>query len=89
LILQGDPALVALAVTEPAQAAERVPPEPDLPHDGNCVSMIEEAYFLRTGSSLELLSIDLDKPKGKEWTEAAFAAAYPQLARHYASVTEL
>ncbi len=88
LILQGDPALVALAVTDPAQAAERVPPEPDLP-DGPCLPMIEEAYLLRTGSSLELPSIDLDKPKGKEWTEEAFATIYPQLVRHYASVTEL
>ncbi len=89
LILQGDPALVALAVTDPTQAAERVPREPDLPDDGNCLSMIEEAYFLRKGSSLELPSIDLDKPTGKEWTEAAFATIYPQLVRHYASVTEL
>jgi hypothetical protein len=88
LILQGDPALCVLAVTDPAQAAERVPPEPDLP-DGPCLAMIEEAYFMRTGSSVELPSIDLDKPKGKEWTEAAFAAIYPQLVRHYASRTEL
>jgi hypothetical protein len=89
LILQGDPALVALAVTDPTQAAARVPPEPDLPDDGNCLSMIAEAYLLRNGSSLELPSIDLDKPKGKEWTEAAFATIYPHLVRHYASVTEL
>lgn len=85
LILQGDPALVALAVTDPTQAAERVPPEPDLP-DGSGLSMVEEAYFQRKGASLELPSIDLDKPKGEEWTEAAFATIYPQLVRHYASV---
>jgi hypothetical protein len=84
LILQGDPALVALAVTDPAQAAEHVPPDPDLP-GGSCLQLIEEAYLRREGSSLELPSIDLDKPKGKEWTEAAFAAIYPQLARHYGS----
>lgn len=88
LILQGDPALVALAVSDPTRAAERVPPEPDLP-EGHCLAMIEEAYFLRTGSSLEPPPIDLDKPKGKEWTEASFATAYPQLVRHYAFVTEL
>jgi len=88
LILQGDPALVALAVADPAQAATRVPPEPDLPDDGNCLSMIEEAYFLRTGASVKLPSIDLDTPKGKEWTEAGFAATYPQLARRYASGTD-
>ena len=88
LILQGDPAILDLAVKDPARAAERVPPEPDLP-DGNCLSMIGEAYFLRTGSSLDLPSIDLDKPKGKEWSEKAFAAAYPELVRHYASVTGL
>lgn len=84
LILQGDPALVSLAVTDPAQAAERVPPEPDLP-DGHCMSMIDEAYFLRTGTSLQPPSIDLDKPKGKEWSEAAFATTFPRLVRHYAS----
>ena len=84
LILQGDPALVTLAVTDPAQAAERVPPEPDLP-DGHCMPMIEEAYFLRTGTSLQPPSIDLDKPKGKEWSEAAFATTFPRLVKHYAS----
>jgi hypothetical protein len=88
LILQGDPALCARAVTDPAQAAERVPPEPDLP-DGPCLAMIQEAYLMRTGASLELPSIDLDKPKGKEWTEASFAAIHPQLVQHYASGTEL
>jgi len=88
LILQSDPALVALAVTDPTQAAERVPPEPDLP-DGTCLPMIDEAYLLRTGSTLQLPSIDLDKPKGNEWTEEAFATIYPQLVRHYASGTEL
>jgi hypothetical protein len=82
LILQGDPALVELAVKDPTRAAERVPPEPDLP-EGHCLSMIEEAYFLRTGAPLEPPSIDLDKPKGKEWTEAAFATTFPQLVRHY------
>jgi hypothetical protein len=51
--------------------------------------MIEEAYLLRTGSTLELPSIDLDKPKGKEWTEEAFVTIYPQLVRHYASGTGL
>lgn len=88
LILQGDPALVELAVKDPTRAAERVPPEPDLP-EGHCLSMIGDAYFLRTGSALDPPAIDLDKPKGKEWTEAAFATTYPQLVRHYASVTEL
>ena len=88
LILQGDPALVALAVTDPTQAAERVPPEPDLPDDA-CLSTIEEAYFLRTGSSLDLPSIDLHKPRGKEWREETFAAIHPHLVRHYASGAEL
>lgn len=86
VILQGDPALVALCVTDPSQAAERVPREPDLP-DGTCLPMIDEAYLLRTGSTLELPSIDLDKPKGKEWTEEGSATVYSQLVRHYASGT--
>jgi len=88
VILQGDPALIELAVTNPAQAAERVPPDPDIP-EAHCLLMIEEAYLQRTGSSLELPSIDLDKPEGKEWTEEVFATTYPQLVRYYASVTKL
>jgi hypothetical protein len=83
LILQGDPALVALTVTDPIQAAQRVPPDPDLP-DGTCLPMIDEAYLLRTdGSSIKLPSIDLDSPMGREWREEDFPATYPQLARHY------
>lgn len=88
MILQGDPALIELAVTNPAQAAECVPPDPDLP-EAHCLLMIEEAYLQRTGLSLELPSIDLDKPKGKEWTEEEIATTYPQLVRYYASVTKL
>lgn len=86
VILQGDPVLIELAVTSPAQAAERVPLDPDIP-EAHCLLMIEETYLQRTGSSLELPSIDLDRPKGKEWTEEVFATAYPQLVRYYASVT--
>lgn len=88
VILQGDPTLIELAITTPAQAAESVPPYPDIP-EAHCLLMIEEAYLQRAGSSLELPSIDLDKPKGEEWTEEAFATTYPQLARYYASVTKL
>jgi len=87
LILQGDPKLVALAVADPTAAADRVPPVPDLP-DGTCLPMIEEAYLFRTGSTLELPSIELDKPSGKEWTEEAFEVSHPQLVRHYTSATE-
>ena len=85
VILQGDPALVELATTDPTRAAARVPRDPDLP-DGHCLLMIEEAYLQRQGSSLASLSIDLDKPKGREWSEEAFASTYPQLVGHYASV---
>lgn len=88
VILQGDPALIEMAVTNPAQAAERVPLDPDIP-EAHCLLMIEEAYLQQTCSSLELPSIDLDKPKGKEWTEEVFATTYPQLVRYYASVTKL
>ena len=88
LILQGDPALCTLAVTDPGQAARRVPPGPDLP-DGPGTATIEEAYLMRAGSLPRLPSIDLEKPRGTEWTEAEFAAMYPELARHYASVTQL
>jgi len=82
MILQGDPALIDLAIADPTGAAEHVPRDPDLP-EGHCLLMIEEAYLQRQGSSLATLMIDLDKPKGKEWSEEAFAAAYPRLVRHY------
>jgi hypothetical protein len=82
LILQGDPALVALAVTDPARTAEHVPPDPDLP-DGTLLPLIEEAYLLRKGSPLAVPAIDLDQPKGKEWTDATLATRYPQLAQRY------
>jgi hypothetical protein len=50
--------------------------------------VIDEAYLFRTGSTLELPSIDLDKPAGKEWTEEAFEVTHPQLVRHYTWATE-
>lgn len=84
LILQGDPALVALAVTAPARAALSVPADPDLP-DGSCIWMIEEAYLQRQGTPLTLPSTDLSKPKGKEWPEDRIEERYPALVRHYAS----
>lgn len=87
VILQGDPALIELAVTNPAQAAERVPPDPDIP-EAHCLLLIEDAYLQRTGSSLEPPSIDLDKPKGREWTEEAFTATYPQLVRYYGAMNK-
>ncbi len=88
LILQGEPALVELAITNPARAAERVPPDPDLP-DGTLLPLIEEAYLLRKGSPLAVLAIDLDKPRGKEWTEATLATRYPRLAQRYRSAEQL
>jgi hypothetical protein len=86
LILQGDPNLVALAIAEPMAAADHVPADPDLP-DGTCLPMIDEAYLSRKGSTLELPAIDLDTPKGKQWTEDAFETTYPELVRHYALAT--
>jgi hypothetical protein len=82
LILQGDPALVSLVVADPPRAAERVPREPDLP-DGSCLAIIQQAYLERTGASLELPSIDLGKPRGREWSEDAFAKIHPGLVRYY------
>lgn len=84
LILQGDPAPLALAIKDPARAAWRVPADPDLPDDGHCQSTIEEAYLLRQGSALEFPPIDLDEPRGKAWSEAAFATTHPQLVERYA-----
>lgn len=84
LILQGDPSLVELVVSDPARAAERVPREPDLP-EGHCLPMIEEAYFLRQGAALPAPTIDLDRPRGKEWSEATLGETFPELVEHYGS----
>ena len=83
LILQGDPALVELALKHPAQMAKHVPRDPELP-DGSLSAMIEEAFLRRKGSPMEVPSLDLEKPKGREWPEDALEARYPELARHYA-----
>ena len=85
LILQGDPALVELALTDLAKAATRVPREPELP-DGTLIPEIEDAFLQREGSGLDLPMINLEKPRGKEWPEDQVEAIYPELARHYASV---
>lgn len=85
LILQGDPALVELALTDPARAARRIPREPELP-DGTLIPEIEDAFLQREGAGLDLPIVDLEKPRGKEWPEDQVEAIYPELARHYASV---
>jgi hypothetical protein len=83
LILQADPDLLELAIKDPARAARRVPADLELP-DGGCLSMIEEAYLQRKGAPLELPSLDLERPKGREWPEAEVETLYPELFRHYA-----
>jgi hypothetical protein len=82
LILQGDPTLVALARTDHAGAAERVPRDPELP-DGSLSAMIEETYLQRRGRPMTMAGIDLETPKGREWPEEAWEVWYPALARHY------
>lgn len=84
LILQGEPALLQLVVADPAEVAERVPRDPELP-DGTLLPVIDEAYLARCGSTVAQPRIDLDKPKGKEWSEAAFDETFPDLVRHYAA----
>ena len=83
LILQGDPALVELALRNPAQAARHVPRDPELP-DGSLSAEIEEAYLRRKGAPLEMARLDLETPKGREWPEENWETWYPELARHYA-----
>lgn len=82
LILQGDPALVELALNDPARAAMRVPRDPELP-DGSLSTMIEEAFLQRKGTPMAMACIDLDEPRGKEWPEEEWESWYPRLARHY------
>lgn len=85
LILEGDPALVELAVADPAQAARRVPRDPELP-DGTLLSMIEEAFLRRKGAPTEMPMIDNPSPKGREWAEDQLERAYPELVLYYGSV---
>lgn len=82
LILQGDAALIDLAIADPAAAARQVPPDPDLP-DGSCLWTIGEAYLQRKGLPLELPTLELEKPKGRIWREEALEATFPALVRHY------
>jgi hypothetical protein len=84
LILQGDPDLVAVTISDALQAAARVPRDPDLP-EGHCLSLIQDAYFARAASPLRLPAIDLVRPRGREWTESAFPTTFPELVQHYAS----
>jgi len=85
LIMQGDPALLDIAITDPPAAAKRVPEDPELP-DGTLLMMIDQAYALRSDTSLELPTIDLKKPKGKEWSEKHFDSLFPSLVAHYQTV---
>ena len=85
LILQGDPALVELAIDDPAKAAKKVPRDPELP-DGTLLSLIEEAYLQRKGEPFELPMIAHSRPKGREWPEHALEALHPELVGHYKSV---
>jgi hypothetical protein len=85
LILHGDPELLDLAVRDPAQAARRVPADPDLP-DGPGLWMIAETYLQRKGEPLKLPAIDLDRPKGREWPEESFEAIFPELVEYYAAM---
>jgi predicted CopG family antitoxin len=84
LVLEGDPALVELAVADPAKAARRVPRNPELP-DGTLLPLIEEAFLRRNGAPTEMPTIDNPKPKGREWPEDALETAHPDLVLHYGS----
>lgn len=82
LILQGDPELLKIAVTEPDKAASHVPKNPDLP-SGSLQAMLDDIYFLRTGESLSMSALELSKPKGKKWSEREFSKTHPQLSQYY------
>ena len=84
LILQGDPALVDLAIADPAEAAARVPKDPDLPFEG-MAHTIDSATLLRTGKTRTLPAFDHPEPRGKEWDEDRFDETFPALAAHYAA----
>jgi hypothetical protein len=84
LILQADPALIALAVQDPTAAARHVPKDPELP-DESLLPVIDEAYLARAGKTTDLPATELEKPKGKEWPEERFDEWFPELVRHYAS----
>ncbi len=82
LILQGDPALLELAIKEPAAAAARVPRDLGLP-EGTLLPMIDEIHLARAGKTFEWPMTDLERPKGKEWPEEELEARYPELVAHY------
>jgi tRNA pseudouridine32 synthase/23S rRNA pseudouridine746 synthase len=82
LILQGDPALLDLAVKDPAAAAERVARDPELP-DGTLMAMIDDLHLARAGTTFEWPMLDLERPKGREWPEDELDARFPELVAHY------
>lgn len=84
LILQGDPALIDLAIADPATAAGRVPKNPDLPFEG-MAHALDSATLLRTGKTRTLPAFDHEEPRGKEWDEDRFDETFPALAAHYAA----
>jgi hypothetical protein len=82
LILQGDPALLDLAIQDPTKAAERVPKDVALP-EASLLPMIDEAHLRRKGTTPTLPSIDLERPKGREWPEDKLEERFPDLVRCY------
>lgn len=82
LVLQGDPALLDLAIKDPTAAASQVPRDPELP-EGGLLPDIDEAYLARAKTTFEWPMIGLEQPKGREWPEDQFDAWFPDLVRHY------
>ena len=85
LILQGDPALIDLAIDDPVEAARRVPRDPDV-QDGTLLALIEDSYLKRRGAPMELPTMNTPKPRGREWPEDKLEERFPELVRHYRSV---
>jgi tRNA pseudouridine32 synthase/23S rRNA pseudouridine746 synthase len=82
LILQGDPALLDLAIKDPAAAAAGVPRDPELP-DGTLMPMIDDIHLARAGTTFEWPMTDLETPKGREWPEDELDARFPELVAYY------
>lgn len=85
LIMQGEPKLIELAISEPHKAAKQIREYPDL-LEGGLLHSISAAYLARAGKILPAVQTDLANPKGKEWDEEALDVSHPELVAYYGQI---
>ena len=82
LILQGSSDLLKKAIKTPHVLVSDVPKDPTLPADKLILNLLN-VYFRREKKTLDIPELDLDKPKGRVWSEQQFNGQFPELSKHY------